>query len=102
MAIDVVFREAAVLRRLFPRLVHHGITTFGSPDVLRFLGRRLPLSGQVPTRFSGEVTSKLKQREQGVGTTSYLEIIGPDPEQVASNPIAAEAADPTFLFPSTL
>jgi hypothetical protein len=65
-AIDVVCREAAVLRWLFPRLVHHGITTFGSPDVLRVLGRRLPLSGQVPTRFSGEVVSNGKPREEGV------------------------------------
>lgn len=65
-AIDVVFREPAVLRRLYPRLVHHGMTTFGSPDVLRFLGRRLPLSGHVPTRFSGEVVSDLKHREEGV------------------------------------
>jgi hypothetical protein len=29
-AIDVVFRERADLRRLFPRLVHHGLTTFSS------------------------------------------------------------------------
>ncbi len=65
-AIDVVFRKAADLRRLFPRLVHHGITTFGSPDVLRFLGRRLPLSGEVPRRFTGEVVSDVKHREEGV------------------------------------
>ncbi len=65
-AIDVVFRDPAALRRLYPRLVHHGITTFRSPDVLRFLGRRLPLSGEVPRRFSGEVVSDVKHREEGV------------------------------------
>jgi hypothetical protein len=65
-ATDVVFREAASLRRLFPRLVHHGITTFASSDVMRFLGKRIPLSGPVPKRFSGEVVSDVKHREEGV------------------------------------
>ena len=65
-AIDIVFREAAELRRLYPRLVHHGLTTFSSPDVMRFLGKRTPLSGAVPKRFSGEVVSDLKHRQEGV------------------------------------
>jgi hypothetical protein len=65
-AIDVVFREAADLRRLYPRLVHHGITTFSSPDVMRYLGKRIPLSGEVPQRFAGEVVSDLKRRQEGV------------------------------------
>lgn len=63
---DIVFREAAALRRLYPRLLHHAVTTFGSTDVMRFLGRRLPLSGDIPTRFAGEVVSDLRQREEGV------------------------------------
>jgi hypothetical protein len=41
-ATDLVFRDAAPLRRLYPRLLHHAVTTFGSVDVMRFLGRRLP------------------------------------------------------------
>lgn len=65
-AIDIAFREAADLRRLYPRLVHHGMTTFSSPDVMRFLGKRIPLSGEVPKRFSGEVVSDLKHRPEGV------------------------------------
>ena len=65
-AIDIAFREAADLRRLYPRLVHHGMTTFSSPDVMRFLGKRIPLSGEVPKRFSGEVVSDLQSREEGV------------------------------------
>ena len=65
-AIDIVFREAAELRRLYPRLVHHGMTTFSSPDVMRYLGKRMPLSGDVPKRFSGEVVSDLKHRQEGV------------------------------------
>jgi len=33
---------------------------------MRFLGRRLPLSGQIPTRFSGQVVSDLHARQEGV------------------------------------
>ena len=65
-AIDLVFRQPEDLRRLYPRLVHHGMTTFGSADVMRFLGRRVPASGEVPRGFSGEIVGDLKQRQEGV------------------------------------
>ncbi|TME40532.1 MAG: hypothetical protein E6I75_04340 [Chloroflexi bacterium] len=43
------------------------MTTFGSTDVLRFLGRRIPLSGDhLPKRFAGEVVSDLHERQEGV------------------------------------
>jgi len=62
----VTFDDADYLRRLYPRLIHHGITTFGSSDVLRYLGKRTPLSGEVPRNFAGEVTATLREREEGV------------------------------------
>jgi len=65
-AIDLTFRTAEDLRGLYPRLLQHAMTTFGSTDVMRFLGRRVPLSGQIPTRFHGEVVSDLHQRQEGV------------------------------------
>ena len=65
-AIDVVFRQAAVLRRWYPRLVHYAMTALASTDVLRYLGRPVTLQGQVPKSFRGEVTSDLKYREEGV------------------------------------
>jgi hypothetical protein len=65
-AIDVVFRDASFLRRLYPKLVHHAMATFSSTDVLRFLGRRIPLSGTVPGNFSGQLMGDLKQRPEGV------------------------------------
>ena len=65
-ATDIVFQKAKELRRLFPRLVHHGITTFSSTDVMRFLGKPTLLSGEVPRRFSGDVVSDIKHREEGV------------------------------------
>ena len=58
-AIEVVFRQAQVLRRWYPRLVHYGITTLGSTDVLRYLGRPVRLDGEVPKSFRGEVSSDL-------------------------------------------
>ena len=65
-ATDVVFRSAAALAALYPRLVHHGITTFNSRDVLRFLQQKVPAQGGVHGRFAGEVVSDLKHRPEGV------------------------------------
>jgi hypothetical protein len=42
------------------------MTTFASADVMRYLGKRIRLSGQVPNNFSGEVVSNLKERPEGV------------------------------------
>ena len=42
------------------------MTTFSSPDVLRFLGKRITLSGQLRQDFSGEVVSDFKRRAEGV------------------------------------
>lgn len=66
-ATDVVFKDRAVLQRLYPRWVHHGLTTFQSPDTMRFLGRTASVeNGRVPPRFQGEVVSDVKRREEGV------------------------------------
>jgi len=71
-AIDVVFRKAAELQRLYPRLVHHGMTTFGSTDVMRYLGKRTRLNGQLPANFHGEVMSNLKEREEGIRIKHFV------------------------------
>jgi hypothetical protein len=65
-AIDISFRTPEQLRRLYPRLLQQAITTFGSTDVMRFLGRHIPLTGELPQRFTGEVVSDLHQRQEGV------------------------------------
>ena len=59
-ATDVMFRDADRLAAVYPQFLHHGIRTFGSADVLRFLGR------VHPGKFRGEVTSTLKRRPEGV------------------------------------
>ena len=65
-ALDVIFHHAADLRRFYPRWVNHAMTTFSSPDVMRFLGKHTNLSGQLHQSFSGEVVSDFKRRAEGV------------------------------------
>lgn len=38
-ASDVMFRSRAALERIYPALVHHAVMSFGSEQVLRFMGR---------------------------------------------------------------
>jgi hypothetical protein len=66
-ATDLLFRDAPSLAALYPRLVQHGLRTFASPDVMRFLGRKTPTqSGCVDPRFTGAVISDLKHRPEGI------------------------------------
>jgi hypothetical protein len=65
-ASDVMFRSPAELAALYPAIVRHGIESFGSPDVMRFLGRPVPASGQVNGNFQGEVVSDYRRRPEGV------------------------------------
>jgi hypothetical protein len=65
-ATDVMFRQRADLQALYSRWLRHGITSYGAADVMRFLGRKLSASGQVPTRFAGEVVSDVQQRQEGM------------------------------------
>ena len=66
-ATDLLFRDAATLATLYPRLVHHGLRTFASPDVMRFLGHPVPVThGRVHANFKGEIISDLKHRPEGI------------------------------------
>ena len=65
-ATDVLFRSCHDLARLYPSLVYHAVATFSSPDVLRFLGRRIPPEGTIPPAFAGEVVTDLKHRPEGI------------------------------------
>ena len=67
-ATDVMFKDAASLERLYPALLDHAMKRFGSPDVLRFLGRRTH-----ETRFRGEVTTSLLRRLDGIRVKHRLE-----------------------------
>jgi hypothetical protein len=65
-ALDVIFHHAADLRYFYPRWVNHAITTFSSPDVMRFLGKHINLNGHLHHNFSGEVVGDFKPRAEGV------------------------------------
>ena len=65
-ALDVIFQKATDLRHFYPRWINHAMTTFSSPDVMRFLGKRITVSGQLRQNFSGEVISDFKRRAEGV------------------------------------
>jgi hypothetical protein len=65
-ATDILFRDAASLERLYPRLVRHGLESFLSPDVMRFLGRKVPASGKPHGRLEADVVSDMKTRPEGV------------------------------------
>lgn len=66
-ATDVIFKAPDSLARLYPSLVHHAISSFSCADVMRFLGRHVPLgTGQVHGEFEGEIISDTKRRREGV------------------------------------
>jgi hypothetical protein len=65
-ATDVMFRDAAAIETLYPSLVRHGIETFRSEDVLRFLGHR-------PIGFGREVQSDLRRRPEGIRIKHWVE-----------------------------
>ena len=65
-ATDVMFKSPAALARLYPALVQQGIQHFGSTDVLRFLGHKVPATGRVHGNREGEVLSSLKHRPEGM------------------------------------
>jgi len=65
-ATDILFRDRRALARLYPRLIHHGLTTFFAPEVMRFLGRNIPANGNIPPRLQGEVVTDMKTRPEGV------------------------------------
>jgi hypothetical protein len=66
-ATDVVFRHAAALAALYPRLVRHGIENLSCHDVLRYLGRKHP--EQCPT---AEVLTDRADRPEGTRLKHWL------------------------------
>jgi len=65
-AMDLIFRDGEQLRRLYPQLVHLGMTGFSSPDVLRFMGKRVRPDGTTVGVHEIPISSDLKVRPNGV------------------------------------
>ena len=64
-ATDIVFGQAEFLKRLMPLLVRHAILNYASADVMRYFGRKVNLSGEIPASFNGTLKIDLKRRREG-------------------------------------
>lgn len=65
-ASDIVFRRREDLERLYPLWIRHALTSFGSPEVMRFLGKKLNRDGQISGRVAAEIVSDCRRRQEGV------------------------------------
>ena len=66
-ATDLMFKDREALQSIYPSLVRYAIDTFGSEDVMRFLGRR------TNSRFNGGVSSDLQRRDEGIRIKHWVE-----------------------------
>ena len=66
-ATDVMFKDEQSLAQVYPALFTHAIKCFSSPDVLRFLGRR------ICDGFKREVNTKLQTRIEGVRVKHWVD-----------------------------
>jgi hypothetical protein len=62
-ATDVMFKDPRELARLYPGLLRHGMESFGSKEVMRFLGRSVERG--ITPRFGGDVTSDIAVKAPG-------------------------------------
>lgn len=67
MATDLLCKDPATLAQIYPAWVRHGLTSFGSVDLMRFLGHRVPATtGRVHRQFAKEVTTRYRDRPEGL------------------------------------
>jgi len=64
-ATDIRFDKSETLQRLMPILVRHSVIDMQSAHVMRYFGRKVNLSGEIPRSFRGTLQSDLKRREEG-------------------------------------
>lgn len=64
-ATDVLFRTPEDLQKCYPHFLRHTAFDVSCADVLRFLGRRVNVTGEIPANFSGDVHSTLRSRPEG-------------------------------------
>jgi hypothetical protein len=66
-ATDIMFKSHRSLQSIYPQLVRGAMSTFSSPDVMRFLGSKI-LNGN----FKGEVVSDYKKRPEGIRVKHWV------------------------------
>ena len=72
-ATDIGFRGSRELQGLMPKLVELGVTGFSSPDVMKFLGHKVTVNGEVHGNFKGEVCTDFKRRPEGARVKHRVE-----------------------------
>lgn len=65
-ATDVVFRDRRELAVRYEPWLRFAMTSFASPDVLRFFGKKPTADGRVHGRFQGEILTDLGHRVDGM------------------------------------
>lgn len=66
-ATDLLFTNEHDLARVYRAFVIHGLCSFQSPDVMRFLGHHVPVkTGRVVARYRKDVRSDVLTRHEGV------------------------------------
>ena len=64
-ATDLMFRNSDQLRRLVPPLLHLGVVSLSSPDVLRFMGKKVTQRGNAAAGLRLPLSTDLKIRPNG-------------------------------------
>ena len=64
-ATDLMFRISDQLRRLVPPLLHLGVVSLSSPDVLRFMGKKVTQRGNAAAGLRLPLSTDLKIRPNG-------------------------------------
>jgi hypothetical protein len=72
-ASDIVFQRAEFLKRLMNIMVPHAMLDFQCSDILRYFGKRVLKSGEVPERFNGQLESNLKEYREGKRVKFWME-----------------------------
>ncbi len=81
---DILFTSAGALSEIYPQLVRAAIATFCSPDVMRFLGKRLH------GNYAGELISDYKSRPEGLRGTPCRSELGKDVRQTRKDPASRD------------
>jgi hypothetical protein len=82
LATDIVFDDAQSLQRLYPHFLLHGIRSFQSPDVLRFLGK-LPRVQKLGASYVGEwLICIAGHKSLKLPTTGTLSLSAASPAQI--------------------
>jgi hypothetical protein len=63
-ATDVMFKPGT-LARLSPLFLQQAMLGYSSPDVMKFMGHRVNVSGEIPASYRGELTMDFKHRVTG-------------------------------------